>query len=682
MNYKVCCFNNRFLVLIEVPRTFVFRNKNTVNFTSLRQTTACVYPNFVQKIAIDLERLAQQYNIVAILYKNESTIMNNFPNGAQNNITYYVYYTNLYDCMIDNVFYDELLTHLVRKVKMTPYAAQVFLHALRNGFNKPEPRIESLIDEHSLKTQPDSLDEIRQLVLNLRADQKDKIETLIAKNSTFNSILPNMLLLKVTNCTQQESLSIKHSSTSSSTSSAVPVVAQKQRMDLDGDDEDEDNEEMDYEDGSTTTTATTTTAAPLAMDTLSEKIVSFDSECKQFKQHYYYCSYGEVEIVEARIQMSTFNTLVLKNIIVAFVVKAKIDVDSIHCYLYVDVNKFKYFSKLRVQGKILQFKRHKRYTIDPLVTPLRYDIDFDERKIFFSSASIVIEHLKASKDAFKPKIKTIKMYLVVCENKLHRILSAWSCICKIIRVITSPFNEQSVFYHVLLFVNEYDTDLLYDFLPDNGMDNTPCPCHDNVSVRSNIKLPHAQKLWLARPCIEMLFHTHFDWTILKIQSDFQRRPDCVDIFRLYDIFESGKTKIAKLLDAQVFKVTIENLTTFKFYNETGLLYPFEASGHEELYVYTLLKMTRIVYRCILLPLTKLERLTAKNLIPSKYPLTYAFIDDPLTPTTSVRGPQSTRNLKSVEDSERMFDTKVINVTMLMNSFNLCGSEDIENTIKI
>nr|QXE96919.1 hypothetical protein [Drosophila-associated salivary gland hypertrophy virus] len=169
---------------------------------------------------------------------------------------------------------------------------------------------------------------------------------------------------------------------------------------------------------------------------------------------------------------------------------------------------------------------------------------------------------------------------------------------------------------------------------------------------------------------------------MKIHNDFLRRPQALNIFKLYDIYETGKLKIAHLLDTKVFKTTIENMTTFKFYNETGLLYPFQTSGHEELYIYTLIKMTRIVYRCIVLPLTKLERLTSKNLLPSKYLLTYAFIDDPLTPTTSVRGPQSTRNLKSIESSDRMYDTKVINVTMLMNSFNLCGSESIENSIRL
>lgn len=170
--------------------------------------------------------------------------------------------------------------------------------------------------------------------------------------------------------------------------------------------------------------------------------------------------------------------------------------------------------------------------------------------------------------------------------------------------------------------------------------------------------------------------------MLKIHNDFVRRPRASNIFRLYDIYEGGKLKIAHLLESKVFKTTIENITTFKFYHETGLLYPFQASGHEELYIYTLIKMTRIVYRCIVLPLTKLEKLNAKQLLPSKYPLTYAFIDDPLTPTTSVRGPQSTRNLKSIESSERLFDTKVINVTMLMNSFNLCGSESVENSIDV
>lgn len=687
MNYKVCCFNGRILILFEAPSQYKFV-KDTVNYASLRQSLN-IYPNFIQQISIQLEELYKTYNnIVCILYRSESIMMNNFPNGVKNNITYYIYHTDLYDCKIDDTFYDELLSHLVDNVKMTPYVSQVFLQSLRNGFNKHDPRINDTIAEYNLQTHHDDLDEIKRMVLNLRSDQKQRIETLVSKNSTFNSILPNMLLLNVTNCIQQESLSIKHSDSlksenvqlnaAPSSSSSLPTI------------EMDDDDNMDFDVGNDDVTSSSTSIVPppsasassssSSNGECSDKFMSYINHCTKFKQHYYYCSYGDVVIVEAHIQLSTFNSLVLKNIILAFWVNKHVGVDQLHVYLYIDAKKFKYFSKIHIRGKILQYVVRKEcYALNPEKTQIHYNIDFGEAKIF-STASMVVTNVRLSKDTFKPKIKAIQVYLIVCRLKLHIILSEWNCICKIIRIVTSPFNSKNVFYHTIVYINEYDVDFLYEFLPDIGMNSTPCLCN-GTHYSADEKLPHSQKLWLTRPCVEILFHTHFDWTILKINSDFYRKPYAADIYKLYDIFEAGKTKDAKLLNSPVFRATIENLTTFKFFHETGLLYPFESSGREELYIYTLIKMMRIVYRCLVLPLSKLEKLTLKTLIPSKFVFTYAFIDDPLTPTTSVRGPQSTRNLKSIESSERMFDTKVINVTMLMNSFNLCGSEDIENSIK-
>lgn len=657
MNYNVCCFNDRLLILFEAPPHYKF-SKKTVNRLTLRQTVN-LYPNFIQNISLELESLYKHYNIICILYKRESLMMNTFPNGVQNNITYYIYYTDLYDCEIDNVFYDELLSHLIKNVKMTTYVAQVFLQALRNGFNKPDKRINNLIQQYDIKTHHDNLEEIKHLILNLRADQKHKIENIVSKNSTFNSILPNMLLLNVTNCIQQESLSIKHSDASKNENIQITST---QSIDDDIEEDDSFN----------------TINTKNFMDD-QDKFISYNNNCIKFKQHFYYCSYGDVVIVEARMQMSTFNNLMLKNIIMAFLIDENIGVDQIHVFLYVAAKHFHQFSKIRIHGKILQYIIRSNYTLNPNKIQINYNIDFNERKIF-STAPIVIQNVKLSKESFKPKIKVLQIYLVVCKAKLHIILKRYNCICKIIRIITSPFNKCNIFFHIIVYINDYDTDFLYVFLPEIGMDDNPCLCN-GYEYTLNDKLPHSQKLWLTRPCIEILFHTHFDWTLLKINNDFLRKQTATDIFKLYDIFESGKTKHAKLLNSKVFKVTIENLTTFKFYNETGLLYPFESSGHEELYIYTLIKMMRIIYRCIVLPLTKLDTLTPKNLTPSKYILTSAFIDDPLTPTTSARGPQSTRNLKSIESNERLFDTKVINVTMLMNSFNLCGSEDIENKIK-
>ncbi|WBR61498.1 hypothetical protein [Drosophila suzukii associated hytrosavirus 1] len=661
MNNKVCCFNNRFLTLVEVPPSFKF--SHNANKLTLRQTIN-LYPNFIQKIANDLEKLYKSYRIVAILYRADMTMMNNFPNGVHKNITYYVYYTNMDDCIIDNVFYDELLSHLTDNMKMSFYVAQVFLQSLRHGFNKPDRRIEGVIRDYNLQTHHDDLQEIRRLVLNLSPEQKRKIETYVAKNSTFDSILPNMLLLNVTNCIQQESLSIKHSDKKNENDYPPSPASMPNSSNISEVDEDEDDDITEE------------------IDIQSQNKFKSYTKNTEFQQHFYYCSYGNVVIVDADLQMSTFNNLIMKNIVLAFLV-SQIKVDQLHVYLYIDEKKFHLFSKIRIHGKILQYKIHNRYLMDTENLQIFYNINLSVPHLY-STAPMIISNTKSLKETFKAKIKVIQMYLIVCTRILHKIMRDWNCICKVLRVIISPY-DGGVFYHVLIYINEHDTDFLYEYLPANGMNNLPCPCEKPSQTNIlPINLPHSQKLWQSRPCIEILFHTHFDWTLLKIHNDYLRRQNAQDIFQLYDIYDApgSKLRIAHLLESKVFKATIENMTTFKFFNETGLLYPFETSGHEELYIYTLIKMTRIVYRCIVLPLTKLEKLSSRNLLPSKFLLTYAFIDDPLTPTTSVRGPQSTRNLKSIESSERMFDTKVINVTMLMNSFNLCGSESSENAIKM
>lgn len=673
MNSKVCCFNNRFILLTEAPRTFQF-DKKSVNRISFRQTIN-LYPNFIQKIAKDLEKLCQDYNIVAILYKDDTTMMNNFSNGVHKNITYYVYYTNMNDCIIDNVFYDELINHLTKNMKMTYYVAQVFLQSLRRGFNKTDPRIEKLIKKYNLPTSADQLGDIRNKILNMSMEKKKEIEINISKNSTYNSILPNMILLNVTNCIQQESLSIKHDATdakndyqlSSTSSNSGAILCDDTECPLDKTIDEYENNEEDFSKN---------------LDPNQSKFKSYTKN-SEFQQHYHYCSYGHVIIVEANMQMSTFNNLILKNLISAFLIKSSL-VDQLHIFLYIDEKRFSQFSKVRIHGKILQYTIRNSFTINTENLNICYNIDFNLPKLF-SAAPLLISQTKNIKESFKIKVKTIQIYLIVCSKALHKILTDWNCICKILRVITSPY-DLKLFYHTIVFINENDTDFLYEYLPENGMDNKPCLCsidNDvNIKKPTNINLPHSQKLWISRPCVDILFHTHFDWTILKIHNDFLRRPNANNIFNLYDIYETGKSRIAQLLESKVFKTTIENMTTFKFFNETGLLYPFEKVGQEELYIYILMRMTRIVYRCIVIPLLKLEKLTPKNLLPSKFMLSCAFIDDPLTPTTSVRGPQSTRNLKSIEVQDKMFDTRVINVTMLMNSFNLCGSESIENSIKM
>lgn len=667
MNFKVCSFNNNLLILIEAARHFSFTN-NTVNRISFRQTFD-VYPNFIQSIAVELANVLKDYRVVAILYSVESIKMNNFPNGVKQTVTYYVYYTTMDDCLIDNVFYDELLTHLTQNLKMSMYVAQVFLQALRHGFNKPDKRIDAIVSEYNLQTHHDDLSEIRRLVLNLNVKQKMQIETLVAKNATFNAILPNMLLLNVTNCIQQESLSIKHSDgKEDGDSDHMPISSY-----------DCDDEEIQIEN----TIIDDNDAA--SKDLSSGGIIECEQNYKtyvpstEFHQHYYYCSYGRVLIVTTVLQISTFNRLIMKNLIAAFRVISTI-VDEVHVHLYIDQSKYDIFSKIRINCEILQFKIIENdYIIDFNQFPINYNIDMSV-PLLYGTAPLVIANTKLLKDAFKTKVKVIQLYLVVCEKKLHRIMTERVCICKILRILTSPYNNV-ILYHTLVHIHETDTDFLYKYLPSIGLDGTPCNCIENHDANLLV-VPHSQKLWQMRPCIELVFHTHFDWTILKIHSDFMRRTTVTDIFGLYDVFESGNLKIAHLLETKIFKCAIENMTTFKFYNETGQLYPFHTSGYEELYIYTLIKMTRIVYRCIVMPLMKLDNLSAKNLLPSRYVLTYAFIDDPLTPTTSVRGPQSTRNLKSIETSDKMFDTKVINVTMLMNSFNLCGSESSENTIRI
>lgn len=674
MHFKVCSFNNTLIVLVEAPRHFAF-TQPYVNRLTLRQTFN-LYPNFIQYIAVDLEKILQTYRVVSILYSLDSTKMNNFPNGSKQTITYYIYYTTLDDCIIDNVFYDELLTHLTKKLGMSYYVAQVFLQALRHGFNKPDKRIDSIVNEFKLKTQHDDLEEIRHLILNLSLEQKIKIETLVAKNSTFNSILPNMLLLNVTNCIQQESLSIKHSDGKDDMEyEHIAVSNGVNGSDIDNNNNDDDDDDYDANEGDCT-----------KMDIDLNKEINDDAKRfktyiphTEFHQHNYYCSYGSVVIVEADIQLSVFHNLIIKNLIAAFWVK-RMYVDQLHIYMYIDKSKFNLLSKIRICGKILQYKIHQiNYNIDLDQVPINYNIDMNVQQLY-STAPLVMANIKMLKDSFKTKLKVIQLYVVVCEQKLHKLMTEWRCICKIIRIITSPFNKNT-FYHTQIHIHEHDIDFIYRYLPNIGLDGTPCKCIANDKANTML-LPHSQKLWQMRSCIELLYHTHFDWTILKIHNDLVRRPNANNIFKLYDVYDSGKLRIAHLLETKVFKTAIENLTTFRLYNQTGLLFPFQTSGYEQLYTYTLIKMTRVVYRCIAMPLIKLERLSTKSLLPSKYILTYSFIDDPLTPTISVRGPQSTRNLKSIETSGKMFDTKVINVTMLMNSFNLCGSESNENKIKV
>lgn len=727
MSYKVCCFNDRLLVLLEVPPSFKFDRPENCNCVELHQSLN-LYPNFIQKIARDLERLYKTHKIVAILYRCNTTMANNFPNGIKRQITYYVYYTTMDDCVIDDMFYDQLLTHLTGKLGMSYYVAQVFLQSLRHGYNKPDQRIDNLINKYQLQTHSDNLADIRQRVLNLTSEQKRKIETLVTKNSTFNSILPNMLLLNVTNCTQQESLSIKYMESKNGNDHTMPQPSQQQPPppqppnDDDDDVDDvndyddivEDNGNEEYSDIISTTIddiVTTTTSSQQQQQHIGDANMKFKSYlggCRNdanfnFQQHTYYCSYmcGKCVIVSINITHVTFNMLIMRNIALAFYIVST-TVGHMNVYFYIDKSKFDQFAKIRIRGKILQYTIHDdNFSLDPRNVEINYRggaaaaINFTGRKLekLFSTAPLVVLNTKSMKDSFKTKIKIIQLYLIVCKTKLHCILENWNCICKVLRIITSPYNNGKVFYHILIYINELDTEFLYNYLPTNGMDNSPCLCDDDddddanegaaASTATNIlKLTHSQKLWLSRPCIDILFHTHFDWTIMQIHNDFLRRPNSRNIFRLYDVFETGKLEIAHLLETKVFKATIENLTTFKFFHETGFLYPSETSGYEEMYIYTLIKMARIVYRCIVLPLSKMETLVAKTLIPSKFPLTYNFIDDPLTPTTSVRGPQSTRNLKSIESSDRLFDTKVINVTMLTNSFNLCGSESSENTINM
>lgn len=685
MNFTICSFNNRLIVLLEAPKRYKF-TLDTVNCVTVRQTYD-IYPNFIQNIAFPLADLCRTYAVVAILYHTDSVKMSNFPNGVRKTITYYVYYTTMDDCIIDNVFYDELLTHLTQRVHMSPYVAQVFLQSLRHGFNKPDARVDAIVQQYNLRTHHDDLEEIRQLVLKLTPQQKTKIEMLVAKNSTFNSILPNMLLLNVTNCTQQESLSIKYSDGNSGGGAAAvaPIACESTILpDEEGDggdnddDDDEVMEDIDYDDNNDVIKLD---ASISDEENNTHKYRTYVPNI-ELHQHYYYCTYvNRVVVVEANMQMSVFNNLIMKNLITAFIVK-RIHVDQLHIYLYIDEGKFNLFSKMRIHGKILQYKIHNtNFAIDSQQCTINYNIDMRVPQLY-GTAQLVIGQVKLLKDTFKAKIKVIQLYVIVCGNKLHKIMTEFKCICKIVRIITSPY-DQNTLYHTLVYIHEQDIDFLYEYLPNNGLDGTPCRCSQQQQPPPQIDLlPHSQKMWQTRPCVELLFHTHFDWTMLKINSDYARRPNARDIFQLYDVYESGKFKIAHLLETKVFKASIENLTTFKFYHETGLLYPFHTSGHEELYIYTLIKMTRIVYRCIVMPLMKLEQLTQKSILPSKYMLTYAFIDDPLTPTISVRGPQSTRNLKAIETTEKMFDTKVINVTMLMNSFNLCGSESNENKINI
>lgn len=638
MNFSVCSFNGRLLVLLEAPKQFVF--SSTANVTCFRQSYG-IYPNFLQNISLPLERVCRTYKVVAILYRFDSIRMNNFPNGTQKTITYYVYYTTMDDCRIDDVFYGELLEHLTKNLGMSFYVSQVFLQSLRHGFNKPDNRVDGLVESYNLSTRHDDLEEIRRLVLNLRPEQKQKIEMLVYKNSTFNSILPNMLLLNVTNCIQQDSLSIKHDTADTSSKVAIPI-------------QEDDEVEIEEE--------TISTPEDGQFKTYTDNI--------ELCQHYYYCSYGDCVIIEADIQLAIFNKLIMKHLISAFVVR-QTKVDQLHCYLYIDVKKFALFSRVRVHGKILQYKIRNQ-CFNPRKTQIDYDVDMTKENQLMGTAPLVIGNSKSLNETFKSKIKVVQVYVIACERMLRDIMSKWNCICKVLRIVVSPFNG-NVFHHTLIYIHETDIAFLYEYLPTG---HKRCECTPSTPSTS-----HSSQLWQMRPCAEILFHTHFDWTILKIHNDYARRGQC-NIFQLYDIYETGTLKIARLLESKVFKVTIENMTTFKFFNETGLLYPFQTTGHEELYIYTLIKMTRIVYRCIVLPLIKMNTLVLKNLVPSKFPLSFAFIDDPLTPTTSVRGPQSTRNLKSIESSDKVFDTKVINVTMLMNSFNLCGSESIENAIKV
>lgn len=693
MNFRVCCFNNRFLLLLEVSQSFNFGHCH-VNEVKLRQTDH-LYPSFIQNISIELEKLCQTCKVVSILYQTRQTMRSNFPNGIEKIIRYHIYYTAREDCDIDNVFYDELLDHLMIKMRMSYYVSLVFLQSLRNGFNRSDSRVNKIISENALQTHHDYLSEVRRLVLNLTVKQKKTIEIIIAKNSTFNSVLPNMILLNVTNCVQQESLSIKHSDNGEvSRNNGIDSTNHVNQSSLDESynlntvlknniDDDELTENDIDGDVEMTTDGEQYYEQPATDAFVMNKNINFKSygEDTEFQQHFYYCSYKSVIPVKAELQLSTFNNLIAKNIVVAFFIK-RMNVDQLTIVLYVEETKIEKFSKIRVRGKILQYIQYPRYIMDTQL--LNYDIELTVGR-FCSTAPFLMRDSKSLKDTFKSKVKLIQIYLILCTERLRIILKDWRCICKVLRIVRSPYNENDIFLHTLIYINDSDTDFLYKYLPENGMDSKPCRCHitNGISLLLDNNLKHSQKMWLSRPCIDIHFHTHFDWTIQKIHNDTLLSPNSSNIFKLYDIHESpNKLQIAHLLDTKVFKTTIENMTTFKFYLETGLLYPSQTIGNAQRYVYTLMRMTRVVYRCIVLPLMKLEKLSSKSLLPSKYTLTYSFVDDPLTPTTSVRGPQSARNLKSVESDEKLHDTNVTNVAMLLNSYNMCGCQSIENVIKM
>lgn len=461
MNFKVGCFNERLLVVVEAP--YKLPITATINQCSFHQSLN-IYPNFLQHISRQLEQTYQQYSTVcAILYRIHTRMMNNFPNGIKHTITYYVYYTNMDDCRIDDVFYDELLHHLVVNMKMSSYVSQVFLQSLRNGFNKPDHRIDGLCRNYNLATHHDNLQEIRRLVLNLSPEQKRKIETIVTRNSTFNAILPNMLLLNVTNCIQQESLSIKHSSENGGSTSRLSIP------------KDSDNEEEDNNDELEDESMTTVTDTDTNVGTFRSYIPDME-----IQQHCYYCSYGNVVIVEANIQQNVFQNLITKNIIAAFLVN-KVYVDQLHIFLYIAKDKFEQFSKIRIQGKILQYKIHNNnYFLDAQNIAIFYNIDYQIPQLY-STASMVIANTQSLKETFKSKTKIIQIYLICCGRLLHRFMQDWNCICKILRIITSPFDSTKVFYHCLVYIHESDTDFLYDYLPKHGFDTDPCHCHHEVS---------------------------------------------------------------------------------------------------------------------------------------------------------------------------------------------------------
>lgn len=672
MIWRLCVFQQRYIYLFQSFEENIFVN----NFNTISFRHSEFHPNFIAQIAPVLQ---QQINIGrpirALLFYKDSTLLHTFDNGMSSRIMYYAYATNEAELAIDNFIFDELRTYLKSTNTMSDFILDVFLATIHNGFIQPDERVENILSKVNLPAEHDNIERLRNAILSMPHSKLVSIGNMISKNASFGSMLPNMLLMTETNCAQQESLSIKYDSSSSKSKDQTTQAVTPTKYDDDMDEVTSKDDDDDYdEEEEVCGDATVENFHTYSMD------VGFE-----FKNNHYYCSYHGVQlfVVETTITQTLLRILIQKNFVIAYrVIWSKLD--AVCVWLYVNEEKSKQFINMKYKRELIQFTRIEHEDVaDASLLQYRYDSSMSAGGNLYSAAILKVKLFTIPKDSFNMKNKLVEIYVVVCPQLLQRILLNWHCIAKIVRTVTCPIRKIN-FLHVILYVDSTsvsEMQLLTDFLPKNG---EMCRCAWDEEENTRM-YKHAEQLWLTRPCSQIMFHTYFHWIIERINQQLQQRlqtqPDGVNLFQLYDINETDERgRIANLLEHRTFKVAIKNMVTFRFYHSSGSLYPIDTERHE-LYILTTMKVTRIIYKCVVKNILKLDKFTPKTIVSSKFTFHNTTADDPLTPAVSERAPQYMRNIVNTRNPSQSYSTNVINVCMLMNSYNLCGSEAVENEIK-